>query len=712
MSSHPQAIPWRTRPDLQSVEQVAPTSTSYTVKDPVKDEYYYFSQIEYFFLRQLRHPRTLEELVATAALELGRKFKGKEIQEFLRYLARDNLIIPIRFGDGDRLLQLKKVEHRSSRKQALLGLLSIKFPGFHPGDILRPLKPLGWLMFNPVSLMLFLISVVATVLFGAFSFQSLLERVPSFTELISLNHVVAVLIGFVLAKILHELGHSLACQHTNHECGEMGLLLLVFMPCLYCDVSDTWTEKSRWKRILVSLAGVYVELGIAVICFWIWYFTLAGALHNFCYSLMLIASINTLFINGNPLMRYDGYYALADWKRIPNLGLASREALGSQIQEFFLKKDRVVSLNQPTKFLAAYALSAMIYRWLILVAIGFGIWTFFDFQQLRSIGTLVVGTIGLVAAVPLALNLRRSFAQTLALGLRWTRTLAVLGCGILILYGLLGLEFSHRVWSPIEFQLSNPNYLFAPEDGRFVTSINDGDEVRKDDIIGVIDNPEIDLELIRLESEKLEAEMNLQLIELKTDSHIWAGKAEYWKQRKSTLLRQIAEQESKKNQLTIRAPIPGQLVAFQFDGRNRNTDEMSKLSGGLLDAENVDSQIERGDPIAYVGDPARMRGFMRVDQRDVELVKPGQTVKINLPFHDDPLQGSVLSIAVDKDEDDQPTNNRADSKQNSQVHYRVEIELPSHPEIRVGSIHQAVILCQPTNVLKFGFRWLRNSFWF
>ena len=51
-------------------------------------------------------------------------------------------------------------------------------------------------------------------------------------------------------------------------------------------------------------------------------------LHNLCLNLMLVCSANTLLFNGNPLLRYDGYYVLADFIEVPNL----RERSGAYIK--------------------------------------------------------------------------------------------------------------------------------------------------------------------------------------------------------------------------------------------------------------------------------------------------------------------------------------------------------------------------------------------
>ena len=109
-----QIIPWKTRTDLFTIENAAPVTGSFTIKDPVKDEFYYFNQLEYFFIRQLRGPQTFSSLIQAAANELGRRLGVAEIQAYLNHLAKDNLIVPNQLGDGKRLYQQRKIEQSGS----------------------------------------------------------------------------------------------------------------------------------------------------------------------------------------------------------------------------------------------------------------------------------------------------------------------------------------------------------------------------------------------------------------------------------------------------------------------------------------------------------------------------------------------------------------------------------------------------------------------
>ena len=47
-----------------------------------------------------------------------------------------------------------------------------------------------------------------------------------------------------------------------------------------------------------------------------------GLVRALAYNVMLIAGVSTVLFNGNPLLRYDGYYILADLLEIPEPGAA------------------------------------------------------------------------------------------------------------------------------------------------------------------------------------------------------------------------------------------------------------------------------------------------------------------------------------------------------------------------------------------------------
>ena len=180
------------------------------------------------------------------------------------------------------------------------------------------------------------------------------------------------LLTMIAVKVFHELGHALACRRFGGECHEMGVMLLAFTPCLYCDVSDSWMFASRWQRIVVAFAGIYVELLVASLAAILWYFSEPGAVHTISLYIILTCTVSTIIINGNPLLRYDGYYVLSDLLGIPNLDEQSRRALWEPVSRWISRHDGPAEpLDANRCWLALYAAAATVYR---LAVLGIILW--------------------------------------------------------------------------------------------------------------------------------------------------------------------------------------------------------------------------------------------------------------------------------------------------------------------------------------------------
>ncbi len=150
-------------------------------------------------------------------------------------------------------------------------------------------------------------------------------------------------------KVLHELGHALACKHFGGQVPEMGVLLLVFVPCLYCDVTDAWRFTSKWQRIVVSAAGMMVELVIASLATIVWWYAQPGLVQLVALDVMIVSTVHTLAVNGNPLLRYDGYYILSDLVESPNLWQRSRDALSNLAGHWLLGQQADEDALVPTR---------------------------------------------------------------------------------------------------------------------------------------------------------------------------------------------------------------------------------------------------------------------------------------------------------------------------------------------------------------------------
>ena len=116
----------------------------------------------------------------------------------------------------------------------------------------------------------------------------------------------------------------------------MGIMVLVLTPCLYCNVSDSWMLPNKWHRACIGAAGIYVEVVLASICTFLWWVSEPGLFHNLCLNVMFVCSTSTIVFNANPLLRYDGYYVLADLVEIPNLRQKATTILSRKLGEWCL----------------------------------------------------------------------------------------------------------------------------------------------------------------------------------------------------------------------------------------------------------------------------------------------------------------------------------------------------------------------------------------
>jgi hypothetical protein len=150
-------------------------------------------------------------------------------------------------------------------------------------------------------------------------------------NLFSFQNVLLMWLTTFVIKSIHELGHGLTCKHFGGEVHEIGVMALVFTPYFFVNVSDSWVMPNRMHRMLVSAAGIYVELIFAAFATFFWAIVQPGLLKDFLFNIIFIASVSTLIFNANPLMRFDGYYIMTDLIEVPNLQSKSRALIQHQV---------------------------------------------------------------------------------------------------------------------------------------------------------------------------------------------------------------------------------------------------------------------------------------------------------------------------------------------------------------------------------------------
>jgi putative peptide zinc metalloprotease protein len=647
-----QALAVRMRPDLRIVPQRFAGQRYWAVKDPVALRYFHLRDEEHFILRLLNGAIDFESIRTLFERRFApQRLPAAQLQAFLARLYEDGLVIVAAAGQGGELLARRTRSGRRELTGRLAGIFSIRFRGIDPQRFVNWLY--GWVQpaFSPWCVAACALLVAAAVLLCLVQSDTLLARLPDFQGFFNPRNALLMAAALAVTKVLHELGHALACKHFGGECHELGVMLLVFTPCLYCNVSDAWMLPDKWRRIAISAAGMYVELVLAAVCTFLWWFSEPGLLNSLSLNLVFVCSISTLLFNGNPLLRYDGYYILADLTETPNLAQQSTAIVQRAVARhvFGLESFDGRLLNERGQWwLACYAIASWAYRLFLLGAI---LW--FLHRVLEPYGAQsVVQALAVVALFTLFLKPVVMMATFLAdprqtRKVAWKRT-SVWGLGVLALGALVALApLPHRIAAPAVVEPAQAQRVYVTVPGTLVMSAQPGDAVAGGQVIARLENLELDLEIARLRGERDEQHRHLQNLERRRVQDPAAAALI------PTARESLADSEERLKQrlldqarLELTAPTAGTVLSPHRRDAPVAADELPAWTGTPLDPRNRGGLLETGTLLCLIGDPDRNEAVLVVDQSDVEYVAPGQRVRMQFELTDGrTLWGTVREVA-------------------------------------------------------------------
>jgi putative peptide zinc metalloprotease protein len=513
----------RLRRDLVIEAQKYEGRTYHVVKDPVSLRYYRLKDNEYFLLSYLDGKHTLEEAQKEYEIRYRPdRLKLEDVEAFGQQLINAGLAMNDSPRAGKQLYEQRKKRRRSEWMQTLTNILYIKIPVFDPDWLLkRMLRWLGWifsLTFFALSVLLML-SAAGLVATHFETFRSKLPEQHIFFRFQTIAYMWAAL-GAV--KIIHEFGHGLSCKVFGGEVHEMGALLLCLSPALYCNVSDAWTLPNKWHRIIISAAGIYVELVIASIATFVWWNSGAYPfVNNLALSLMVVCSISTVVFNANPLMRYDGYYVLADWLEIPNLRERSNRFLKNLTLEYCLgievTPEPYMALWRKILFIS-YAIGSYIYRWVVTFAILWFLYSFLRPYKLEVISQmLALGAAGSMAGWPLYRLGKSIYRRGRIPDMKKWRVLAsgTVLTGLILFACLVPVPVS-RIRGPalVQADPAATGKVYVQRDGILIKlNVRPGDHIEKGQVIAEFRDPEIEADLHKAQIESFDADWHYKWLQ-------------------------------------------------------------------------------------------------------------------------------------------------------------------------------------------------------
>lgn len=637
-SSTTRPVGLRRRGDLITTRQVYQGQAWWVVKDPIALSYYRFRPEEYALLDMLDGEASLEDLKDQFEARFPpRRIKLDELARFVATLHRSGLVIGDRPGQGPQLFERRRQKTLQQWKSWFGNVLALRFRGFDPDKLLARLDPwLGWL-FEPPAIVAMLVFAASALLLVLVNFDTFQAKLPEFHQFFASGNWLYLAIALAFTKVFHEFGHGLSCKHYGGECHEMGVMMLVLTPCLYCDVSDSWMLPSKWKRAAIGAAGMYVEVILASIATFLWWNSHGGIFNQLCLDVMFVSSVSTLLFNANPLLRYDGYYILSDLLEIPNLKqkaksitsrITSKWCLGiKQPDDPFLPQRRL-------GLFALYAVASALYGWMVSLSIFLFMWNVFKPYRLEVIGQFLacMALWGLVVrpvqGMIKFLNIPGRRDEVKAVNLTITAIVATV-----LLAAIALIPLPQRVWCGAELRPRGEETVYVTVAGRLESqAVKAGALVKQGDELARLSSIDLDLQIAELEGKAADARTRLASLERErfTDpaAALEIGTVE---ESLKSITEQLEKKHKNRTELVLRAPRDG--IVLPPASVKEQPEAAGKLpvwSGSPLSPQNLGAMLMEGTVLCMVGEPEKFEAVMVVDQSEVEFVGRGQHVDLKL----------------------------------------------------------------------------------
>jgi putative peptide zinc metalloprotease protein len=647
-------IALRMRPDLVLQESVYQKQRCWIVKDPVSLKYFRLLEPEYLILSRLNGKNSYLQIKC----ELDRAFpefttRYEDLQMLVSSLHKSGLVLGDMPGQAPTLVKRARKQKRQKLLQVFSSILAIRLPGVDPERFLQWAYPKIRWFFAPWCVTLCLVIVALAGILVLQNLDEFYRRLPGFEKFFSAQNFLLMGLVLMVTKVIHEFGHGFSCKHFGGECHEIGFMLLVLTPAMYCNTSDSWVLPNKWHRAAIGAAGMYVEVVMAAICTFIWWNTQPGMLNYLALNVMFICSVSTIIFNANPLLRYDGYYILSDLLEIPNLSQKSQMALLSKTRTICLGMEPIRSrlLPQTNQWMfALYSVASFCYRWFVLIMILYFLAQVFEPYGLQVIGHTIIAfsLIGLVVMPMFKMVKFFSYPgrfRKVKLG-RFLITCTVAG---LVLAGIWMLPLPHHVPATVFIEPlgANPVYVTLPASLKQVY-VKAGDRVHKGDLLAELDDSDIRLKIAQVEGAI--AELELEIYALKSVDPSLSNTAQAIQRAQSELIQKqktLKILQRQKERTKLIASQDGIVIPAPWQSRQPLPEkQLASWSGSLLDERNRGALLMDQTLFCHIGDPQKMKATLLVDQSDIGFVALEQPVAMMLEeYPGRRFEGQITDIA-------------------------------------------------------------------
>jgi putative peptide zinc metalloprotease protein len=575
----------------------------YLLQDSSTGRHHRVDENTFHFIGRMDGKRSTDEIWHSLLNRLGENTPTQdETIEILCQLS-DNDLLQCEITPNVAELFRRRFAKNRKRRIAMLNPLAFRVPLFDPDRVLERLAPLGRLLVHPAWFVLW--GVVMAL--GLVATASHWDEIAAFASvhMLTPKFLLLMWVLYPLVKALHELGHGLAVKAWGGEVREMGVSLLVLVPVPFVDASAASAFPEKYRRALVGAAGIMTELFLAALALFLWVSVEDGLVRDMAFVVMVIGGVSTVLFNGNPLLRFDGYYVLSDALDIPNLGPRSNQYIGYLAQRYLLKIREAASPvtgKGEAPLLFVYAILSFLYRWFvsILIVLWAGAYSFW-------LGVAA----GLLIAATMVIKPLHGIVQFLraAPQLARTRTRAYA-----VTCGLAAAAFALLFVLPVPFSTTAQGVVWLPEQARiraeaggFVVTVHaqDGQDVKAGDPLVTLTDPDLGAELAAAQARltALDIDYNRML-------DVDAGRAQSIAEDAASARAELGEIQRRIAALNVVSPVEGRLVM------PRDED----LPGSYIGRGAIIAHVLRSDDISVkVAVPQQDAGVIRAGTRSVAV---------------------------------------------------------------------------------------------
>ncbi len=600
MSDH--ALP-RLRENLKILpDDTSGSGESWMIQDPVRSLYFQIGWREFSILARWWHGNpsaVIEAVQAETALDIDED----DIDDVRHFLEHNELVAL----SGRQNFTQWREKRAAAGQKSFLSLVQkgmfLRIPLLRSTEpVLRLIAPLADLFFRPG----FWMTVILVAMMGGYiALRQWDAFLANAMGLVSLEGATYSVIALVISKICHEFAHASTAHRYGVRVPAMGIAFMVFWPVLYSDTTDSWRLFDRVKRLRIAAAGVLVELALASFALLAWGMLPQGAFRDGAFVLASVAWVMTLLINLNPLMKFDGYYLLADWLEIDNLHPRAF-AMGKWVLRrifFGLELPCPEPDLSPSrqKFLIILCYALWLYRVFLAVGIAFLVYEFL----FKALGLVIMAAaIVMLLGIPIHKEIKEILMKRSIIKTVWRPVMTMLGlCCIL---AVLIVPWHGRIPVSAVLQAGGETIIYPPTPGQIRNvAVSTGDRVFQGDILFQLEAPQLERDIERLETRVRSLALRISRIR---------GSATKIRQ-EPVLRRQFASAFSElkglkehQEQLVIRAP---------FDGRVMEMN--SNLRVGLWVSDDL--------PLVVLADTSQSVAVAYLRESDLRYVRSGDLVR-------------------------------------------------------------------------------------